>query len=434
MPDMVELARMSFRQKLGTYLILVLLVAFTVAGYLVVASYWKDAGRVSTTAAESLNFPYVKATVVFAYWTNPPFTRNEEPPPRKYAPVFNDGHLNEIRRIPRVLDLSVALSQDTFSRFGSNEMLSLEAGAPLWQALKLVSGRLPQDTREVLVPKEFADAGTQIGQVLAIRIPRTIMPRTYRVDSKLVQPIEPEPLKNLTVTGVYEPFSSVISGYVGYVPVNRVSDYSEEDPEKVDMAWPVPNTILLHLTDPLRAEAVLAEWRSMYHDLPGADPPLIPPIKLEWTSQVPELMARRATGEVATPMYTNTMNAFGLGAIGIFASMFVSLLDRRRDLGIMKTLGIDNSHTAGTVSMEVAFAGSLGTLLGIVSAILITGYCLKGISGNSIPVPWGVVMTGAAVSSAILIVATHIPRAMARQGTVMELLYGRPIPIYRKRY
>jgi ABC-type antimicrobial peptide transport system permease subunit len=171
----------------------------------------------------------------------------------------------------------------------------------------------------------------------------------------------------------------------------------------------------------------------MYRDFPGADPPLIPPVKVEWSPALPEVMVQIATGEVATPVFTNTATAFGLGAIGIFASMFLSFLDRRRDLGIMKTLGIDNRQTAWIVSVEVVFSGVLGTLLGIVTAAIITGYYLKGISGHSIAIPWTAVVAGAGVSSLILYVATYVPRAMAHQGTVMELLYGRPIPIYRDR-
>jgi putative ABC transport system permease protein len=133
-------------------------------------------------------------------------------------------------------------------------------------------------------------------------------------------------------------------------------------------------------------------------------------------------------------MLTNMVNAFGLGAIGVFTSMFVSFLDRRRDLGIMKTLGIDNAHSVATVSTEIVFAGAMGTLFGIISALLVTGYCLKGVSGNYIAMPWTVAAAGTGVSCLILVAATHIPRAMARQATVMELLYGRPIPIYGQRY
>ena len=66
MRDSIYLAQSGFRQRLGTYLVMALLVAFTVAGYLVVDSYWKDAAEISTEGAEPLNFR-IKSHVVHAY-------------------------------------------------------------------------------------------------------------------------------------------------------------------------------------------------------------------------------------------------------------------------------------------------------------------------------------------------------------------------------
>ncbi len=434
MNDMIEIAQKGFRQKMGAYLVMTLLVAFTVAGYLVVSSYWRDATAVSTAAAEPLDFPYIKATTLFAYWTNPPMSRDEEfPPPRKYAPVFNDAHLREISQIPGVLDLSVAMEQTAFSKFGSTSLLSIEPGAPLWQALTVTSGRLPENTSEILVPEQFVAAGAKVGQVLKVKVAGSVMPKNYRVDSSLVEGVDPVPLKDLTVVGIYKS-KSMMSGLVSYLPVNRVSDYPQTNPGKVTMSWPVPNTIFLHLSDPAKAQSVSSSWFGMYRDYPGAEPPLIPPMKVEWTPTLPEDMVRTAAGEVATPLYANLVNAFSLGAIGIFASMFISFLDRRKELGIMKTVGIDNSHTAGAVSVEVVFSGALGTIAGILAAAGVTTFLLKGVSGNAISIPIGAVVAGIVVSAGVLAGATYVPRAMARQGTVMELLYGRPIPIIRNRH
>ena len=409
-----------------------LLVGFTVAGYLTISSYWGDATAVSTAAAQPLEFPYLKARTLFAYWTNPPVTPDEEfPPPRRYAPVFNDAHLEEIAHISGVADLSVALEQTAFSRFGNTAFLSIEPQAPLWQALELVSGRFPQSSSEVVIPLTFAGEA-ELGEVLDIKIVHSLLPRTFRMDGTIADTPDPAPFKKLTVVGVYEPLS-MISGLVGHLPVNRVGDYPKTNPGRVAMDWPVPNTIYLRLTNPKDSANVSAIWFGMYRDFPGANPPLIPPMKVEWHPSLPEDMIRQAAGAVATPLFANTLNAFSLGAIGIFAAMFTSFLDRRKELGIMKTVGIDNNHTAGAVSLEVVFAGVLGTVFGTVAALVIATYFLKGVSGNAIQIQAGAVLTGAVVSALVLLAATYIPRAMAKQGTVMELLYGRAIPIVRNR-
>lgn len=435
MRDVIDLARAGLRQKLGTYLVMTLLVAVTVAGYLVVSSYWQDAAEVSTGTAEPLNFPYIKAHVVHAYLSNPPLSRDPEvpAPPRKYVPLFNDKELEKITKINNVESLSAALSQDSFSRFGHLEYLSIETGNALWEDLDLREGRLPENSREILIPDTIPDASSYIGQVIRLRVTRAIVPQSFWKDPLLKDAPDPETTKDLRVVGVYRPSSQMLSGLVGWLEVRRVDDYPERDPDNVPMDWPVPNTLFLKLDDPTKAHSVSLSWRVLYPEMPEAPYPMIPPSKVEWYPDIPETMMKQATQEVAMPMFANTLNAFSLSAIGIFAGMFMSFLDRRKELGIMKTVGIESSRIAATISTEVIFCGVLGTVAGALIAGAVTTYLVTGISGNPIAIPWTALLRGVSVAAIILAAATYIPNAMARQGTVMELLYGRPIPIVRKR-
>ncbi len=435
MMDGFELARRGFRHRLSSYLIMTVLVAFIISGYLVVASYWKDVSQVSVGTAEPMDFPYLKTTVVYAYYSNPPVSPDEEvPPPRKYVPLFNETELGRIEDLAGVTGLSVALSQESFSRYGNRELLSIEPQAPLWGDIDLVEGRLPENPKEILVPAELRKSGLEIGSRLTLKKPQTVLPRQYAQDPIIKTVQDPEPISSVAVVGVYEPRNTLISGYVGYLTVNRVDSYPERDPRSVEMDWPVPNTIFLGLEDPSKARSILAVWKSLYRDLPGTEISIIPPPKTSWMSDLPSVLMHEATGAMAAPVYANTFNAFALGAIGVFASMFTAFLDRRRELGIMKTVGIDGSKTSFTIALEVSFTGVLGTALGIVLALAITGTesGLKGITGNPITIPLSVMFLGMLVTGFLLVSATYIPRAMAKQGTVMELLQGRSIPIFRK--
>ncbi len=433
MLDSLYLARRGFRNRIGSYLVMTLLVAFTLTGYLVVGSYWRDASKVSVATTEPLNFPYLKTTVIYAYYSNPPLSPDEEfPPPRKYVPLFNEEELSRIRHLDGVKSLSVALCQEIFSRYGNRELLSIEPGAPLWDEVDLLEGRLPGASHEILVPQDLARAGAAVGSELLLIKPSSIIPKQY-VQDRIIKDIrDPLPVCNTLVVGVYAPKTPMISGYVSYLAVNRVESYPTLNPKCVVMPWPVPNTIFLGLTEPAKAESVLYFWRSLYPDLPGTEVPVIPPPKTSWTPDLPVKLMESATSHIASPVFSNTLNAFALGAIGIFASMFTAFLDRRHELGIMKTLGIDNRHTSVTVSLEVVFAGIFGTALGILGAFAITSSYLKGITGNFIELPWDVVFKGITLSAGLLAGATFVPRAMAERGTVMELLQGRIIPIFRK--
>ncbi len=433
MGDGVEIARRGFRNRLGTYLVMMLLVAFTVAGYLTVNAYWKDTSSIAAGIVEPLNFPYLKATVLHAYWNNPPQAEGDVPPPAEYTPVYNDAELARIKELTNVKSLSVALSQDCFTKFGNLEFLSVEPGSELLGDIKIIGGRMPQNPEEILVPKALYDAGVEVGTNLVVKKVAMTIPPDYPWDRRLAPKGDPEPVSSKLVTGVYEPQSPMLSGLVGYLPVNRVDSYPEKDPKSVVMDWPVPNTIFLELSNPAKARDVIVYWDALYPDMPGTDIPVICPAKVFWTPDLPEFKMAEAAGQVATPLFANTMNAFALGAIGIFASMFTSFLDRRRELGIMKTVGMDDAHTSATVSLEVVFTAALGTLIGVVSSLVITDRYLKGISGNALTVPFAAVLTGTGVGALILFAATYVPRAMARQGTVMELLHNRPIPIFRKR-
>ncbi len=434
MIDGIEISGKGFRQRLGTYLIMMLLVAFTVAGYLTVNAYWVDASRIAKGSVEPLGFPYLKATVLFAYWDNPPSAVGEEPAPRHYTPLFNDGELARIREVSHVTSISIGYSQEGFTKYGHQELLFLEPGSPVLDSLRLVEGRWPVSMYEIAVPLTLSRAGATPGSVLNIIKPDVTVPIDYPMDRMLKYPEDPASVADYTVTGVYEPSSAMISGPVGYLPINRVGSYPELNPKEVTMSWPAPNTMFLGLDDPAKAHDVILYWYALYPDLPETEVHVLPPPKVFWTPDLPEVAISEAAGQVATPLFNNTMHAFLLSAIGIFTAMFTSFLDRRKELGIMKTVGMDDAHTALTVSLEVAFTATLGTVLGIAAATVVTGSYLKGVSGNALAVPGGSILTSAFVALLLLLAATYVPRAMARQGTVLELLYGRSIPIVRKRH
>ena len=56
---------------------------------------------------------------------------------------------------------------------------------------------------------------------------------------------------------------------------------------------------------------------------------------------------------------------------------------------------------------------------------------LHGISGNPLHISPGNLILGTVLSALILSGAAYVPRSMAKQGTVIELLHEKHIPIFR---
>ncbi|MDR6970019.1 ABC transporter permease [Leifsonia shinshuensis] len=73
---------------------------------------------------------------------------------------------------------------------------------------------------------------------------------------------------------------------------------------------------------------------------------------------------------------TGVLNAFAIiallaAAFGIVNTLLMSVQERTREIGLMKAMGMSNARVFTLFSIEAAFIGLLGSLLGVVAAIAI---------------------------------------------------------------
>ena len=209
-----------------------------------------------------------------AYLTNPPDPDDPSPPPRIYAPFFSEKELARVQNINGVKQISIAISQHSFSTYGHHELLSVEEGAPLWEGITLIQGRLPKNTGEILAPSFLAERGAAPGQIIELKKPQTILPKSFMQDRFIKDTPDPEPVIAVEIVGVYKPDSPVIAGFIGFTPVNRIDAFA--DSSNIYMPWPVPNTVFLKLEDPARAQRVITSWMGLY-------PNVIIPSQEFWT-------------------------------------------------------------------------------------------------------------------------------------------------------
>lgn len=79
---------------------------------------------------------------------------------------------------------------------------------------------------------------------------------------------------------------------------------------------------------------------------------------------------------------TGVLNAFAVvsllaAAFGIINTLLMSVQERTREIGLMKAMGMSNSRVFALFSLEAAFIGLLGSVLGVVIAIAV-GLPLSG--------------------------------------------------------
>ena len=113
----------------------------------------------------------------------------------------------------------------------------------------------------------------------------------------------------------------------------------------------------------------------------------------------------------------------GAGAMG---TMLLSFLDRRRELAILKTVGLGGGAISKLLAAEVLIVGAAGAVFGGLASPAMSsvfGYTVR--PGDLIAAGLGGV--------AVLLASTALPILLARAATVTQLLTGQAVRlIYRR--
>jgi putative ABC transport system permease protein len=127
--------------------------------------------------------------------------------------------------------------------------------------------------------------------------------------------------------------------------------------------------------------------------------------------------------------YAQQVVVMVVAALGVVMALLIAVLQRRRELGLLRAVGASRAQVIRSVLAEAALMGAIGTAIGLVVGVALLWYVLKVLileeSGFLFPlyVPWmeGLVIAGAAVLLATLAglwpalstVRERIPEAIA---------------------
>ncbi|HLC48533.1 MAG TPA: ABC transporter permease [Candidatus Norongarragalinales archaeon] len=116
-----------------------------------------------------------------------------------------------------------------------------------------------------------------------------------------------------------------------------------------------------------------------------------------------------------------------VGSIGIANSMYTSVMERTREIGILKAIGASNGTITGIFLLEAGIIGIVGGAIGIIAGILLTEigkYVAKSYFNTDLPidVSLGLVAMALIVSLIVGILAGYFPSRKAERMEPVEAL------------
>jgi hypothetical protein len=318
-----------------------------------------------------------------------------------------------------------AAMEQAYSPAGSVDVLYASPQATWFgRAISIESGRLPTSGDELIVPAWFARrARVTVGSTLKLLFPRTPLHRLEEQEFR--------------VTGIFSTDFALAD-----VPVIWEDSYHKHDlPTLQEYGIRGAGARMLAMFD---LGGARTDFQSAIRDLQSAFEALNASAaggRIRYTLRVstgvvPDqaaIAARTLTQDIQMPAINALFLAFVFVAVGVFTVMLLSFYDRRRDIAIMKTVGIGNSDVAAVIIAEIAIV----TVASVFVAAALSSFAVKSLSGSVwagvLEVKWGNILKGALVGFVVMALSAAFPVSLAHVATVNQLLYDQRIYLFHRK-
>jgi putative ABC transport system permease protein len=115
-------------------------------------------------------------------------------------------------------------------------------------------------------------------------------------------------------------------------------------------------------------------------------------------------------------------------ALGVMAALLISVIQRQRELGLLRAVGATRGQVMRTVLAEALLMGAIGTLLGLVIGLPLEWYVIHVLlfqeTGFEFPVvyPWQSAGFIAGVALLVAVLAAQLPAAQAGRLQIAEAI------------
>ncbi|GAA3463759.1 ABC transporter permease [Saccharothrix longispora] len=111
-----------------------------------------------------------------------------------------------------------------------------------------------------------------------------------------------------------------------------------------------------------------------------------------------------------------------IGALAVVNTMTMSVLERTREIGLLRAVGLDRKQVRSVLRLESLVVAGLGAGLGLVAGCVIGVVLVLSQGGIDVVVPWGGLAVLAAITALIGVTAALLPARRAAGLPVLDAL------------
>ncbi|MGB9714572.1 MAG: ABC transporter permease [Candidatus Bathyarchaeales archaeon] len=171
--------------------------------------------------------------------------------------------------------------------------------------------------------------------------------------------------------------------------------------------------ILVLVSDPANVKSTVSTLREHYEEK----------VQIIAFSSIAEAISS-VTGAINFINFSTSLSAFAVAIAGVAATMITSVMERTREIGVMKAIGYTNSQILSLILMESIMmslvGGTVGISIGVVGAYILAsrGFTIGGIGESGITLQLNPLITPFLISQTLVL-------------TMLIGLVGGVLPAYR---
>jgi putative ABC transport system permease protein len=119
-----------------------------------------------------------------------------------------------------------------------------------------------------------------------------------------------------------------------------------------------------------------------------------------------------------------TLLALGASALGVMTTMTTSVIERRKEIGLMKAIGSTNRTIGSLFLAEAAIIGVLGGIIGYIVGLFLAGLIGQSVFGSAVSIVPVVLPMALGISVAVALLAALVPVRRALRIEPATVLRG----------